>query len=61
MNRPYIEDFTTHQPRVIYEQARGSQCLFGDAGGNPIQYIHYALYGELIANQQTIGYDEQKG
>ena len=30
-------------------------------GGNPIQYIHYAPYGELIANQQTIGYDEQKG
>ena len=28
-------------------------------GGLPIQYIHYALYGELIANQQTIGYDEQ--
>ena len=27
-------------------------------GGLPIQYIHYAPYGELIANQQTIGYDE---
>ena len=30
-------------------------------GGLPIQYIHYAPHGELIANQQTIGYDEQKG
>ena len=30
-------------------------------GSLPIQYIHYAPYGELIANQQTIGYDEQKG
>ena len=28
-------------------------------GGLPIQYIHYAPYGELIANQQTIGYDER--
>ena len=25
----------------------------------PIHYIHYAPYGELIANQQTIGYDER--
>ena len=25
----------------------------------PIQYVHYAPYGELIANQQTIGYDER--
>ena len=59
MNRPYKEDFTTHQPRVIYNQARGSQCLLWDADGKPIQYIHYAPYGELIANQQTIGYDER--
>ena len=28
-------------------------------GSLPIQYIHYAPYGELIANQQTIGYDER--
>ena len=28
-------------------------------GGLPIQYIHYAPHGELIANQQTIGYDER--
>ena len=59
MNRPYIEDVTTHQPRVIYNQARGSQSLFWDANGKPIPYIHYAPYGELIANQQTIGYDER--
>ena len=52
-----------HHPSasVIYDQARGSQSLFWDANGKPIQYIHYAPYGELIANQQTIGYDEQKG
>ena len=28
-------------------------------GGLPIQYIYYAPYGELIVNQQTIGYDER--
>ena len=28
-------------------------------GGQPIQYIHYAPFGELIANQQTIAYDER--
>ena len=28
-------------------------------GGLLIQYIHYAPYGELIANQQTIGYAER--
>ena len=39
MNRPYIEDFTTHQPRVIYDQARGSQSLFWDANGNLSQMV----------------------
>ena len=50
-----------HHPSasVIYDQARGSQSLFWDATGKPIQYIQYAPYGELIANQQTIGYDER--
>ena len=28
-------------------------------GSLPIQYIYYAPYGELIAIQQTIGYDER--
>lgn len=37
----------------------GSASWITDAGGNPIQYIHYAPYGELIANKQTIGYDER--
>ena len=37
----------------------GSASWITDGGGNPIQYIHYAPYGELIANQQTIGYDER--
>ena len=37
----------------------GSANWITDADGKPIQYIHYAPYGELIANQQTIGYDER--
>ena len=37
----------------------GSANWITDADGNPIQYIHYAPYGELIANKQTIGYDER--
>ena len=31
---------------------------FGDMGA-PIQYIHYAPYGELIDNQQATQYDER--
>ena len=37
----------------------GSASWITEAGGKPIQYIHYAPYGELIANQQAIGYDER--
>ena len=37
----------------------GSANWITDADGKPIQYIHYAPYGEQIANQQTIGYDER--
>ena len=37
----------------------GSANWITDAFGDPVQYIHYAPYGELIANQQTIGYDER--
>ena len=37
----------------------GSANWITDDNGKPIQYIHYAPYGELIANKQTIGYDER--
>ena len=37
----------------------GSANWITDVGGNPIQYIHYAPYGELIDNQQVVGYDER--
>ncbi len=37
----------------------GSVNWITDAFGDPVQYIHYAPYGELLANQQTTGYDER--
>ena len=39
----------------------GSANWITDVGGNPIQYIHYAPYGELIDNQHASGswYDER--
>ena len=37
----------------------GSANWITDGGGLPIQYIHYAPYGELIDNQQVLKYDER--
>ena len=37
----------------------GSANWITDADGKPIQYIHYAPYGELIDNQVPYGYDER--
>ena len=37
----------------------GSANWITDGKGKPIQYIHYAPYGELIDNQQAAGYDER--
>ena len=37
----------------------GSASWITETNGKPIQYIHYAPYGELIDNQQTIDYDER--
>lgn len=37
----------------------GSASWITDHHGDPVQYIHYAPYGELIANQQASGYDER--
>lgn len=37
----------------------GSANWITDIQGLPIQYIHYAPYGELIANQSAAGYDER--
>lgn len=37
----------------------GSANWITDIQGLPIQYIHYAPYGELIANQHITSYDER--
>ena len=37
----------------------GSANWITDAQGMPVQYIHYAPYGELIANQTPYLYDER--
>lgn len=49
-----IEDiFFSHSDHL------GSANWITDGKGKPIQYIHYAPYGELIDNQQAAGYDER--
>lgn len=47
--------FFTHSDHL------GSASWITDSQGEPVQYIHYAPYGELIANQNAYGssYDER--
>jgi len=42
-----------------YGDHLGSANWITDTYGSPIQYIHYAPYGELIDNQVPYGYDER--
>ena len=37
----------------------GSANWITDFHGDPIQYLHYLPYGELLLNQQVAGYDER--
>ena len=37
----------------------GSANWITDAQATPVQYIHYAPYGELVANQTPLNYDER--
>ena len=37
----------------------GSANWITDYHGDPIQYLHYLPYGELLLNQQVAGYDER--
>ena len=37
----------------------GSASWITDYQGYPVQYIHYAPYGEMIANQRPMNYDER--
>ena len=49
----------TNEIYYTHSNHLGSANWITDVKGKPIQYIHYAPYGELIANKQTIGYDER--
>ena len=47
------EFFYTHSDHL------GSASWITDRHAEPVQYIHYAPYGELLANQTPYGYDER--
>ena len=47
------EIFYTHGDHL------GSANWITDYKGMPVQYLHYLPYGQLLANQQAIGYDER--
>ena len=53
------ENFAENDVYYYHSDHLGSANWITDAYGKPIQYIHYAPYGELIDNQQTIDYDER--
>ena len=42
-----------------HEDHLGSANWITESSGIPVQYIHYAPYGELIDNQQATQYDER--
>ena len=52
-NGPDKDVYFTHSDHL------GSANWITDYTGAPIQYIHYAPYGELIDNQQATQYDER--
>jgi len=45
----------------IHNDHLGSASWITDSHGDPVQYIHYAPYGELLASQHAYGssYDER--
>ena len=43
----------------IHNNHLGSACWITNKTGVPAQYIHYAPYGELLANQRATSYDER--
>lgn len=42
----------------VHPNHLGSASWITDKTGFPVQYLHYAPYGELLANQKTYTYDE---
>ena len=53
------ENFAENDVYYYHGDHLGSANWITETNGKPIQYIHYAPYGELIDNQQTINYDER--
>ena len=61
---PCIDKYSTVQNKeysVYYYHGDhlGSASWITDTVGTPVQYIHYAPYGELIANQRVSNYNER--
>ena len=53
------ENFAENDVYYYHGDHLGSASWITDASSKPIQYIHYAPYGELIDNQRVINYDER--
>lgn len=58
--KEYSEVREEETKRYFYHSDHlGSANWITESSGIPVQYIHYAPYGELIADQQVVGYDER--
>lgn len=57
----YFSQIRNPETQVYYYHPDhlGSASWITNTDGDPIQYIHYAPYGELIANQTPLGYNER--
>ena len=53
------ENFAENDVYYYHGDHLGSASWITETNGKPIQYIHYAPYGEFIDNQRTIDYDER--
>ena len=54
----YINDNEVEQ-YYYHADHLGSANWITDRNGKPVQYIHYAPYGELVANQSSCDYNER--
>ena len=53
------ENFAENDVYYYHGDHLGSASWITETNGKPIQYIHYAPYGEIIDNQQLTNYDER--
>ena len=47
------------EPYWYHPDHLGGAAWITDKSGFPVQYLHYAPYGEMVANQRATGYDER--